>query len=201
MTEAQWLNCADPIPMLRHLRAGDSRKVLLLTCACVQLSGKRDRHALQEWVALAADVADGLRPRRQLQQYEIEHDLGYGIRSWALGYVFEAAWQLPRDEWDSDWAKKHRPTEVRTQAAQAALVREVFGNPFRRPRIRTAWRTPKLTALARRIYQNEAFDRMPELADALERRGCKDSTILAHCRNRREHVRGCWVIDQILGKK
>jgi hypothetical protein len=38
------------------------------------------------------------------------------------------------------------------------------------------------------------------LADALEEAGCQDQDILAHCRSGGEHVRGCWVIDLLLGK-
>jgi hypothetical protein len=38
------------------------------------------------------------------------------------------------------------------------------------------------------------------LADALEEAGCQDQEILSHCRSGGEHVRGCWVIDLLLGK-
>jgi hypothetical protein len=41
---------------------------------------------------------------------------------------------------------------------------------------------------------------MPILADALEEAGCTNSDILDHCRQSGEHVRGCWVIDALLGK-
>ena len=41
---------------------------------------------------------------------------------------------------------------------------------------------------------------MPELADALEEAGCTDVEILSHCREPGEHVRGCWVVDLLLGK-
>jgi len=54
--------------------------------------------------------------------------------------------------------------------------------------------------LAESIYVDHAFDRMPELADALEAAGCTDADVLAHCRRPGPHVRGCWVVDLILGK-
>jgi hypothetical protein len=38
------------------------------------------------------------------------------------------------------------------------------------------------------------------LADALEEAGCQDQEILSHCRSGGEHVRGCWVVDLLLGK-
>ena len=39
------------------------------------------------------------------------------------------------------------------------------------------------------------------LGDALEEAGCTDTDILAHCRQAGEHVRGCWLVDQILKKE
>ena len=39
------------------------------------------------------------------------------------------------------------------------------------------------------------------LADALEEAGCTNPEILSHCRSSGEHVRGCWVVDLILGKE
>jgi fatty acid-binding protein DegV len=32
---------------------------------------------------------------------------------------------------------------------------------------------------------------------ALEDAGCSDAAILTHCREPGEHVRGCWVVDQV----
>lgn len=55
--------------------------------------------------------------------------------------------------------------------------------------------------LARTIYDNRAFDLMPQLADVLEEAGCTNANILEHCRQLSDHVRGCWVVDLILGKE
>ena len=54
--------------------------------------------------------------------------------------------------------------------------------------------------MAQSIYDARAFDRLPLLADALEDAGCADADILSHCRTPGEHVRGCWVVDLLLGK-
>jgi hypothetical protein len=54
--------------------------------------------------------------------------------------------------------------------------------------------------VAQAIYEERDFERMPILADALEDAGCTDKTILAHCRGGGPHVRGCWVVDLILGR-
>lgn len=84
-------------------------------------------------------------------------------------------------------------------AAHADLLRDIFGNPFRPASFDPSWLTAGVTSLARTIYDGRAFDRMPELADALERAGCTDADVLGHCRGAGPHVRGCWAVDLILG--
>jgi hypothetical protein len=34
----------------------------------------------------------------------------------------------------------------------------------------------------------------------LEEAGCGNTDILDHCRSQTEHVRGCWVLDAVLGR-
>jgi hypothetical protein len=80
------------------------------------------------------------------------------------------------------------------------LWREVFGNVFGSMTARPEWRTSDVLTLARGIYEDRAFDRMPILADALQDAGCDNTDVLDHCRGPGPHVRGCWVVDLILGK-
>jgi hypothetical protein len=84
--------------------------------------------------------------------------------------------------------------------ARSVLVREIFGNPLRPAVLDSIWLTSTVSALARAIYTDRAFDRMPILADTLEDAGCTDAGILEHCRGGGEHVRGCWVVDLLLAK-
>ena len=77
-----------------------------------------------------------------------------------------------------------------------ALVREVFGNPFR-PIDFAPWRTDTAVALARQMYDARDFGAMPILADALQDAGCANEEVLSHCRGAGPHVRGCWVVDWV----
>jgi hypothetical protein len=89
-------------------------------------------------------------------------------------------------------------------AAQCVLLRDMFGNPFRPVVVDPSWLTwnnGTVAKLAQSIYDQRAFDRLPVLADALEEAGCANADILAHCRQPGEHVRGCWVVDLLLGKE
>ena len=85
---------------------------------------------------------------------------------------------------------------------QADLARDIFGNPFRPVAFSPEWRTDTAVTLARQMYDSRDFDAMPILADALQDAGCDNEDILAHCRDAKQvHVRGCWVVDLVLGKK
>jgi hypothetical protein len=86
------------------------------------------------------------------------------------------------------------------------LLREVFGNPFRRFTPDPTWLSATLVSLAEAAYADRPLpdghldsSRLPVLADALEDAGCNNAEILAHCRGPGPHVRGCWIVDLLLG--
>jgi serine/threonine protein kinase len=81
------------------------------------------------------------------------------------------------------------------------LLRAFPDNPWRQAAIPPTWLNSSVSNIARAIDRKEAFDRLPILADALEEAGCTESAMLAHCHSDGPHVRGCWVVDLILGKK
>jgi hypothetical protein len=93
--------------------------------------------------------------------------------------------------------------EVRVLADRplSDLFRDIFGNPYRLVSVASVWLTSDVRTLAEGIYEDRAFDRMPILADALMDAGCDNEDILDHCRSAGPHVRGCWVIDLLLGKE
>jgi hypothetical protein len=84
---------------------------------------------------------------------------------------------------------------------QCDLLRDLVSPSGPAP-INPAWLTANdgaVVSLARAIYEERAFERLPVLADALEDAGCADDAVLGHCRGG-EHVRGCWLLDALLGR-
>lgn len=62
------------------------------------------------------------------------------------------------------------------------------------------WRTETSVALARGIVIDQAFDRLPILADAMEEAGCDDPFTLRHCRECPRHFPHCWVLGDLLDR-
>ena len=95
----------------------------------------------------------------------------------------------------------NKPDE-QEQSKQGRILKDIFENPFRPAVVDPAWLTTDVLQLARGIYDEKAFDRMPILADALQDAGCDNPDILNHCRDAGQvHVRGCWVIDLLTGRE
>ena len=103
------------------------------------------------------------------------------------------------DAMDSDVERQEGWSYERDQ--QLLLVRCIFGNPFRPVMLDPRWLSSTVLDLARTIYDERVFERMPILADALMDAGCDSDEIINHCRGTGPHVRGCWVVDLILGKE
>jgi hypothetical protein len=107
---------------------------------------------------------------------------------------------LPKALVESTW----QAVQASERQHQARVLHCIFGNPFRPspslPSVTLAWNDGTVRRIAQGIYIDRAFDRLPILADALEEAGCTNADILAHCRQPGEHVRGCWVVDLLLGK-
>jgi len=108
--------------------------------------------------------------------------------------------------------RKKAVRELRLQVSD--LIREVIGNPYRpwkgvpdflgggivQPDGRTVHLSDTARQLAHGIHVDQAFDRLPILADALEESGITDAALLTHCRQETRHVRGCWALDVALGR-
>jgi hypothetical protein len=86
------------------------------------------------------------------------------------------------------------------------LIREIFRYPLQPlPELDPAWLAwgggglRRLAAATGEEPYSEGQYRFLLLGDALEEAGCTDAVILAHCRAGGPHLRGCWVVDWIMG--
>ncbi|VTS08614.1 hypothetical protein [Tuwongella immobilis] len=96
-----------------------------------------------------------------------------------------------------------RPEQIDQEVhAHEQLLGEIFGNLQQPIRMEPEWRTAnqhRVMELARSIYSERTYHYLPILADALEDVGCDQSALLEHLRAQRQHLRGCWALDAVLG--
>jgi hypothetical protein len=130
----------------------------------------------------------------------VETNVRHAAAAGAGAAARAAGWALQEAE-NSPNMKAHTRGVAAEEREQAALLFDVFGNPFRPVTVDPQWLTSTVVALARGIYADRAFDRLPILADALQDAGCDHPALLDHCRSGGPHVRGCWVVDLLLGKE
>ncbi|MDB5312003.1 MAG: hypothetical protein JWO38_6205 [Gemmataceae bacterium] len=219
MTEAEWLACADPVSMLRFLKGkANDRKLRLFACACCRrlwhlLVDERGRNG----VGVAERLADGRATRDEVKEAEgharrtmtsVPANAGYNATCAVVIALSHASYhgaflQLAADTADiAGYAVEPTGGQGKSaeHAAQAVLLRDISGNPFHPMTADPSWLTSAAISLAQGIYADRAFDRFPILADALQDAGCDHPDILAHCRSDGPHVRGCWVVDLVLGR-
>ena len=217
MTEAEWLSCSDPVPMVKFLRGRMSdRKLRLFFVAVARLLLDRLPDELRGAVEVGERMADGLASEDERLHYvnklhAVVTEYGQRTsRNWFIDTPPEdvsansialkavGCWHTGSDLTNSpNWQMTLRGAA----GCQPALLREVFGNTFRLMAISPDWRSNSAVALARQMYESRDFSAMPILADALQDAGCDNAEILDHCRSPGPHVRGCWVVDLVLGKE
>jgi hypothetical protein len=253
MTEAEWLACGDPTPMLDYLEVwaeASDRKLRLFSAGCCRrlwqyLDDELGRPAIEaserraDGEILADELRAGGRPmgdvadyhriaeergfrvevvteafdavRRAMGPFDFPHVKGTAIHAAVIAggqalrnkanelFLYELRFR------DIQLKDKDRRTANRAKKAekvtQATLLRDIFGNPFRPVAVDPVWLTSTVVALAEGTYQDRAFDRLPILADALQDAGCDNDDVLTHCRSDGPHVRGCWVVDLLTGRK
>jgi hypothetical protein len=230
MTEAEWLSCSDPQPMLEYLRgkAGERKLRLFAVAFCrlqwhLLLADERSQKAVE----VAERYADGLaaQPERECAAAEARTAASEAARARRGGdpelsvpalaaYAATAAWYTvyhdagaaARLTCDDDALAWFAANGI--EVPHPKLLRELFGNPFRPAALDPAWLTPDVTALAQAAYDERNLPagtldpaRLALLADALEEAGCDCAEILGHLRGEGRHVRGCWVVDSLLGKE
>jgi hypothetical protein len=184
-----------PRKLLEWLRGKISdRKLRLFTSASWRWEGeiaRRDNG--QEKADLAAAIGyveawaeGGTRP-------EAPFPTGFGWHPLLAQHAGDAANWTVRN-------KRHYMVVDEVEAAQQqVLLRDIFGNPFRPAPFSPSWRTDTAVSLAKQMYDARDFGAMPIMADALQDAGCDSDDVLSHCRGEGPHVRGCWVVDGVLG--
>jgi hypothetical protein len=226
-TETEWLNGTHPQPMLKilHHRASERKRRLFAAACCRRvwrlLGDERSRLA----VAAAERYADGKATEEELSRAEREADEAHGVARdaglegalWAATAVYvtvcggvgwdpagRAASAAAEAVGAAEATGRRKTARQEEAAAQLAILRCIFGNPFRPVSVDPgwlAWNAGTIPAVAQRIHDERAFERLPILADALEDAGCTNEDVLTHCRQPGVHARGCWVLDLLLGKE
>ncbi|WP_246523617.1 hypothetical protein [Gemmata palustris] len=187
MTEQEWLTSTDPTQILEFLKGNASdRKLILFAVHHWSDEMAADDEWYQEIDTITEEVIGG------------REDLSQLIRMFGA-FDFEVFNPAPH-WWATVVIRRTQAHPSQARALESQSLRCIFGNPFRPAVANPAWFTSTVLALATGIYEDRAFDRLPILADALQDAGCENADILNHCRSDGPHVRGCWVIDLLLGK-
>lgn len=131
MNEQQWLTSDDPATMMAALTLVSDRKLRLFACACCRqvwhlLTDPRSRRAVE----VAERYADGFAEGSEL------YEAGFILRGsentiqyapcWLTDPAARAALGVVGNP-----ATNPRPWSAEQKAAQAALLRDIFGNPWR----------------------------------------------------------------------
>jgi hypothetical protein len=208
MTEQEWLACGDLEKMLVNLPDDKVSERKCRLCASVicrhiwHLLDERGRRAVE----VAERCADGLIGEGERHTASIAADASRYAN--AVLHALAYAANLEDISYAGEYVAEALSV-ARKPAVLCQFLRCIFGNLLRQsPPLTPAWRTPTVVALARAAYENRIMPagtlepvRLAVLADVLEEAGCDSPDILDHCRRGGEHVRGCWVVDLLLGKK
>jgi hypothetical protein len=199
MTETEWQHASEPHLMLAFLQGKASdRKLRLFAVACSQRVWSLIDDLGRTAVEVAENYADGLAGPDEMRAARLACQGAGGQASWyaAASNPEVAARNAARSAQAGIASNPILGTVAAELHAQADLLRDIFGSlPFRPITLDLSLLTPTVVQLAQAIYDDRAFDRMPELANTLHQAGCDNDEILGHCRGRGPHVRGCWVVD------
>ncbi len=223
MTYEEWQTCRDLDALLTYARRRGQfsvRKRRLFACACCQKLDRLLPRAHRRALAFAERFADGLASHAELlatwaRAYHdpatlVDHAAWAACTAAGPGEAVLSQGYLSTVSVYAANALGHRrlracaegpgysPAWHIERARHRALLRDVLPPP------RAVRLDPRpfsaAVAVARWIYEERLFDHLPILADALEEAGGVGAETLEHCRQPGEHVRGCWVVDLILGK-
>jgi hypothetical protein len=215
MVEDEWLSGQDMLRMLDQANESASRRKLrLFACACC----RRFCHLLPTDAARVAletseEIADGRAKFAAMAgaKRAVPVLSPWDAAGWASNCAHFAAGRIAKHAALSAYSTSN---EVAQKLGQpfgtnpryyANLLRCICGNPFRPIALAASHRTPTIVSLAQAAYDERQLPsgdldlhRLAVLADALEEAGAPE--LVVHLRGPGPHVRGCHVIDLLVGK-
>jgi hypothetical protein len=226
----EWLACSQPVYMAAAVPFSSRKHRLFAVACCRQVAYLLHDETLQAAIEIAERFADQTCTeteraeceRRVQRVFQELKELDPGTKSIVMrgDFVYPETYAAEMMTYclspDAKSAATHVPFAAAAAfagtpyeddlqfegafATQADLVRCIFGNPTRPINFDSRWRTSVALSLAREMYEERDFRRLPLLADALMEAGCNDEQVVSHCKLSGMHVRGCWVLDFVLGK-
>jgi hypothetical protein len=210
MTGAEWLACED-LGRIRELLPDDLSERRKRLCAVAwarsvlrhaPVSPRAQRHA--HWFD-ARDWAPQLDATEQFADGQIDRKALRAARTssggpWNFFLDVARASHFSLDAVLQSLYRVEGEFGIPPASEVCDLVRDITGNPFRRIEIPTGCISSTAVAIAQAVYGDLDFARLPVLADALLDAGYEVPEVIDHCRSPGPHVRGCWVVDFVLGK-
>jgi hypothetical protein len=207
MDSHEWRNTVDWWKMGWLLFGLDShkynRKLMLFFSACCRQNWEYYDERVRRGIILTEAAADSL-PIPSRIMHRVDEESAEAVASMDFDNLAVMAGRSIHPAFsDSGYVclRVVREYDASLQAVRCAHhLRDLVFDPFQTSPV---FDTPiientKINAIAQDIYYNYQFSLMPYLADALEDIGCSDESILSHCRQETNHIRGCWVIDGLL---
>jgi hypothetical protein len=218
MHAADLLSLPHPKALLTTLQehGASDRTIRLFACACCRriwplLTDERSRRAVE----VAELFAEGQAGREEL----VAAEKAARRVAWPFRIAFgtdSEPWRAAEAAATTVWPVVLPPTWLiggmvgKTEIAW--LLRDIFDATFRPvPVISTSllrWNSGTIPRLAQGLYDDRLLPsgtlgtaRLAVLADALQEAECDDVEFLAHLREPGPHVRGCWVVDALLGQE
>ncbi len=198
--------CCRPLwPLLK-----DERSRNAIAVAEQFLDGLADDRQLWAARAAALDARDASRPHTRGPGREAgQVARAAAVAAWKA-VSFEAAEAAAECATAAVWAALF-PSKAEAKREQVRLLHDIIGNPFRpSPHLPASLLDQAdglIPKLAQAAYDNRELpsghlepSRLAVLADALEEAGVADADLLQQLRGPGPHVRGCHVLDLVLGR-